>query len=207
MSNRVHVLHAGYAKLGADHCRANCSCVLIASADGRCNVVVDTMTPWDGGRIVDSLRRHGLSPDDIHFVVGTHGHSDHVGNHNLFLKAVHIVGFCVSFGDRYELHPFDRGVPYKIAEGVEVIATPGHTADDVSVVVRTADQGVVVVAGDTFEREEDVFCPEIWRSEGGSHDPERQERSRSQILAMADWIVPGHGPMFKVTPAMKLQQL
>ena len=57
--------------------------------------------------------------------------------------------------------------------------------------------------GDIFEREEDIEKPEIWRSEGGSADPERQERSRLEIIQNADWIVPGHGPMFKVTEAMK----
>ena len=39
------------------------------------------------------------------------------------------------------------GVPYKIAEGIEVIPTPGHTADDVSVVVSARGLGTVVIAG------------------------------------------------------------
>lgn len=34
-------------------------------------------------------------------------------------------------------------------------------------------------------------------------DPERQEKSRLLIADLADYIVPGHGPMFKVTEAMK----
>lgn len=39
------------------------------------------------------------------------------------------------------------GIPFEIGEGIQVIATPGHTADDVSVVVQTKDLGTVVVAG------------------------------------------------------------
>ena len=112
MANQVHILHVGYSKIGVNDedgssfANANCSCVLIT---GECNVIVDTMTPWDTQFIVDSLKSKGLSPDDIQFVISTHGHSDHLGNNNLFLKAKHIVGFCVSFRDQYELHSFDRG--------------------------------------------------------------------------------------------------
>lgn len=58
--------------------------------------------------------------------------------------------------------------------------------------------------GDTFEREEDVEHPEVWKS-AGSLDPERQERSRSLIADLADHIVPGHGPMFRVTEAMRIK--
>lgn len=68
------------------------------------------MTPWDADRIVKSLKLNGLTPDDINYVVSTHGHSDHTGNNNLFLKAKHIVGFSISVKDQYFLHPFDKGM-------------------------------------------------------------------------------------------------
>lgn len=41
----------------------------------------------------------------------------------------------------------NAGTPFKIADGIEVIPTPGHTADDVSVFVKTENLGTVVVAG------------------------------------------------------------
>ena len=40
-----------------------------------------------------------------------------------------------------------QGIPYEIADGITVIPTPGHTADDVSVVVNTQELGTVVIAG------------------------------------------------------------
>ena len=52
---------------------------------------------------------HSLSCDDINFVVCTHGHSDHIGNNNLFLNAKHIVGYGVSFQDIYYDHAFGDG--------------------------------------------------------------------------------------------------
>jgi len=39
------------------------------------------------------------------------------------------------------------GLPFNIDEGITVIPTPGHTADDVSVVIKTEDLGIVVIAG------------------------------------------------------------
>lgn len=38
-------------------------------------------------------------------------------------------------------------MPFQIDEGIQVIATPGHTADDISVVVQTENLGTVVIAG------------------------------------------------------------
>ena len=48
--------------------------------------------------------------EDIGFVVGTHGHSDHLGNLNLFTNAKHIVGFTVSQRDEFFIHPFETGM-------------------------------------------------------------------------------------------------
>jgi glyoxylase-like metal-dependent hydrolase (beta-lactamase superfamily II) len=64
-------------------------------------------------------------------------------------------------------------------------------------------EGVVAIAGDTFEREEDISDPSLWRDVAGSEDPAKQEESRKRLLDMADYIVPGHGPMFKVRQAYK----
>ena len=75
-----------------------------------------------------------------------------------------------------------------------MFASPGHTLDSVSVKVVTED-GVIIVAGDTFEKEEDIDDETIWKL-AGSEDEQQQMKSRNDILALADFIVPGHGPMF-----------
>uniref|UniRef100_A0A182KCJ5 Metallo-beta-lactamase domain-containing protein 1 n=1 Tax=Anopheles christyi TaxID=43041 RepID=A0A182KCJ5_9DIPT len=57
------------------------------------------------------LQEHQLHPDDIDYVVSTHGHSDHLGNNNLFLGAKrHIVGTNISHRNRYYVHDFDAGI-------------------------------------------------------------------------------------------------
>ena len=57
---------------------------------------------------------------------------------------------------------------------IRVIATPGHTLDSISLVVVTGtkEQGTVVIAGDNFEKEEDLQDPDLWKS-AGSEDEEK----------------------------------
>ena len=44
-------------------------------------------------------------------------------------------------------HLHVQGEKYIIDEGVKVVATPGHTGDDISVVVQNTTNGTVLVAG------------------------------------------------------------
>lgn len=74
-----------------------------------------------------------------------------------------------------------------------IVPTPGHTGRDVSVLVKETSMGVVLVAGDLFECCNDE---DSWRML--SENPEVQEMSRRAALHMADVIIPGHGPRFKV---------
>ena len=189
----VKVLQPGYAeRLGPTQQRADGTITLVKGPE---NIVVDTGGPWDRRAILRALKRAHVRPDDVSFVVCTHGHSDHTGNNNLFPNAILISSYEVSKGDLYTFHDFGSGQPYKIDDSVEVIATPGHTKQDVSVIVRVSG-GIVAVVGDLFESADDLEQEELWRS--SSEFPEEQERNRRKILAMADYIVPGHGDVFAV---------
>lgn len=55
------------------------------------------------------LKRHGLTCNDVDFLVCTHGHSDHIGNNNLFLKAKHVMGGAINFKDVYDINSFKTG--------------------------------------------------------------------------------------------------
>ena len=48
-----------------------------------------------------ALSDQGLQPHDIKVVIGTHGHSDHIGNLNLFQQAMFIVCYDICSGDTY----------------------------------------------------------------------------------------------------------
>ncbi|XP_075970968.1 metallo-beta-lactamase domain-containing protein 1 [Anticarsia gemmatalis] len=198
--SEVIVLYEGYSAMsGADQMSANCSCTLIKGVN---NIIVDTMTAWDSEKILTALEKHDVRPENINYVVSTHGHSDHIGNNNLFRMAKHIVGFSISFQDQYFMHPFDKGEEFGINSSVKVIPTPGHTLSDVTVLVKTKENGIVALTGDLFEKLEDIEKPSIW-SEAGSEDPVQQMRNRSKVADLADWIVPGHGPKFQVTKEIR----
>nr|XP_034992541.1 metallo-beta-lactamase domain-containing protein 1 [Zootoca vivipara] len=171
-------------------------------ADGTVSLVlgphltlVDTGGPWGRERLLAGLAEQGVSPRDIRHVVCTHGHSDHVGNLNLFPEALLVVGTDVSRPDgRYLPTDLRRGLPYPLHVGhLDVLPTPGHTGNDVSLLVHGTSLGDVLVAGDLFEHEGDDG---EW--EPLSEDPARQAESRARALGMADVIVPGHGGPFQV---------
>ncbi|KAK6195537.1 hypothetical protein SNE40_000946 [Patella caerulea] len=195
----VIVLKEGYNLDRGKGCqRADGSVTLLK---GRHNIIVDTGSPRDKDKILTALKANGMTPENINYVVCTHGHVDHVGNLNLFQEAVHIVSYDICIGDNYVIHDFKSGIPYEIDDFVEVVATPGHTGADVSVLVKTLQHGNVLVSGDLFECEEDLENPELWQE--NSENCEMQEESRIQMLKYADYIVPGHGTMFKVPDEYK----
>ncbi len=190
----VKVLQPGYARWETpSRLCADGTVTLIRSS---VNIIVDTGLPRDKQTIIGELKAEGIGPTDIAFVVCTHGHSDHVGNNNLFPDATFIVSSDICRGDSYTIHDFSH--PYVIDEDVQVILTPGHTGQDVSVIVRTTP-GVVAVAGDLFENEDDL--PSSGVRHPFSEYPEKQRENQEMIIHTVDYIVPGHGDIFVIKRA------
>ncbi|KAK6985262.1 metallo-beta-lactamase domain-containing protein 1-like isoform X1, partial [Biomphalaria glabrata] len=91
------------------------------------------------------LSDQGLKPEDIHYVICLNGHIEQIGNLNLFSGAVQCVGYDICRHDQYLLHELKEGMPFNIDEDVEIGPTPGHTGNDVLVVVKKANLGVLAV--------------------------------------------------------------
>ncbi|OTF73862.1 hypothetical protein BLA29_010794 [Euroglyphus maynei] len=70
--------------------------------------------------------------------------------------------------------------------------------NDVSVICRNVERlGTVAIVGDLFESGADLQNEQLW-IDAGSMNPTEQRNNRDYILSIADYIVPGHGGMFKV---------
>ncbi|XP_076639785.1 metallo-beta-lactamase domain-containing protein 1 [Colletes latitarsis] len=199
----VIVLFDGYStKLPDGTMKANCSCTLIKASK---NIIVDTMTAWDREKIIQALIQHNITPEEIDYVVCSHSHPDHIGNNNLFMNAEHIIGICVNRGDMFFTTDLACG-EYKLCPEVKVVTTPGHTSDDVTVWVESIVSGKsthFAITGDLFEKEEDILDPSIWKDLGTEELQKTQSNMRASVINLADFIIPGHGPMFRVTDSMR----
>lgn len=195
----VIVLRPGYTHLDASGTFRAGGTITLVRGDGY-RILIDTGGPGERALLLDALAHQRLTPEQITHVVCTHGHVDHVSNNNLFPEAEFLMGRDRSVGIRFS--PLElSGGPIAIARGVQVLATPGHTSEDLSLVINT-DVGVVAIVGDLFENAADLEHEELWLSQ--SRDPSRQRKSRAEIFELADFIVPGHGDRFATRrPALR----
>ena len=177
---RIDVLVEGYAR--SPHVAGTVSLV---RDEGRV-IVVDPGMVADRAVILEPLRDLGVRPEEVTDVVVSHHHLDHTVNIALFpVVPVH------DFQSIIEGDVFTR----RAAEGVQLtpsvrlLATPGHTPQDVTTLVGTADDVV-------------ALTHLWWTAEGPADDPyspDRQElaRQRERVLGLATLVVPGHGAAFR----------
>ena len=165
------------------------------------NIIVDTGSFLDKDKIIEELKKENLTPEDINIVVLTHLHLDHLVNTYLFKNAKVFCKFKGTYPGQAHypskgyLEKAEIADGVKLTEEVEFLLTPGHTPDMVSVVVNTAE-GKVVIAGDAFPNES--FLNLEKQPDPLFMDVEEFNKSRNKILEIADYIVPGHGDIFKV---------
>ncbi len=159
------------------------------------NIIIDTGSFQDEEKIIDALAEEGLKPEDINIVVLTHLHIDHSRNTNIFSNAELFVKHS-DFGTKWDINDITvvraELENLEIAKDVKIILTPGHFPFHISVVVKTKD-GIVVVAGDAIAKKETlekIPYPQ-WNNE-------EYLKSQKKILEIADYVIPGHGKMFKV---------
>ena len=181
---RDDVLVEGYARL--PHVAGTVSLVRDA---GRV-VVVDPGMVADRELILRPLRELGVAPEDVTDVVLSHHHLDHTLNVALFpVVPVHDFQSVIE-GDVFTQRAAD-GVD--LTPSVRLLATPGHTPQDVTTLVGTPDDVV-------------ALTHLWWTGEGPADDPyspDRDElrRQRERVLELVTLIVPGHGAPFRPSDA------
>lgn len=178
-----HLLATGYTSSTGPGVAATISLV----RDGDFTIVVDPGMVADVAVIHDALADHGLKAGDVTDVVLSHHHPDNILNVGLF-PAAHIHDHKAI----YQGHSWTTrdAEGYSFTPSVRLIATQGHSAEDITLLAGTSSDGVVAVAGDLW-----------WRADGPADDPVTISRSllrssRERVLAVADLVVPGHGAPF-----------
>lgn len=112
--------------------------------------IVDTGNPGSEGAIEESLRAIGTGWDDVAHVILTHRHPDHIGSLGAVMAAAPAAAGYAGEPDIPQMaapRPLTAVDDGSTVFGLEIIATPGHTAGSISVLDRTAG---VLVAGDAL---------------------------------------------------------
>jgi glyoxylase-like metal-dependent hydrolase (beta-lactamase superfamily II) len=177
---RVDVLAEGYVRL--PYVAGTVS--LIRDADRV--IIVDPGMVADRELILGPMRELGVSPDDVTDVVLSHHHPDHTLNVALFpVVPVHDYRWVLE-GDHMTVRPADGLL---ITPSVQLLFTPGHSLQDVTTLVGTAEDVV-------------ALTHLWWASDGPAddrHAPDREQLrlQRERVLDVAGLVVPGHGPAFR----------
>jgi len=176
---KVKILLEGY--VSAESGGHSCSTVTLVQDDGL-NIVVDPGTLRNQKLLVDALKKEGLEIDDIDVVYITHSHMDHYRNIGMFphAKSLDYWGWWIEDVAEDYTDP---------SQNIKMINTPGHSTDGTTLLVETRE-GTVAICGDVF-----------WKENHPDKDPyaidaEKLKESRKKVLALADFIIPGHGGMF-----------
>jgi glyoxylase-like metal-dependent hydrolase (beta-lactamase superfamily II) len=181
---RLDVLVTGYARM------PSVAGTVSLVRDGDRVIVVDPGMVASRSAITDPMRALGVDPADVTDVVLSHHHPDHTVNIALFGE-VPVHDFqAVYTRDRWERRPAD-GV--SLTPSVRLLATPGHTPQDLTVLVGTPD-GVAALTHLWWTADgplEDPYAP----------DAEELSRQRRRVLELATLVVPGHGALFVPGPA------
>ena len=192
---KIKILIKGYARKEKNLELASSTTTLIQ--ENNLNIIVDP--GMNRKLLLKSLEKENLSPKDINYVILTHTHLDHCLLTGIFENAI--------IFDNLNTYTFDG----KIGEHegkvpgteIKIIRTPGHDQFHCSVLINDEEFGKVVIASDVFwwsDDEKQKTDRESLMNHKDLYMKNKEElmNSREKILEIADYIIPGHGEMFKV---------
>ena len=189
--NKVKVLIEGYARVSSGGTwDATSSATLIDT--GKFKVIVDP--GCNRKLLLRRIKKEGLKTSDINYVFLSHYHLDH----------------CLLTGIFENATVFDSSVWQKRSIGgdlagdtlpetdIKIIKTPGHTLDHASLLIPTSE-GKVLISADVFWwKENEEGKVDIDKVDEFALDINALKASRKKALEIADFIIPGHGKMFRV---------
>jgi len=181
----VKILIEGYTTADAAESGEEKTCPTVTLVkDKNIIMVVDTGVLESQQMLVDALEKEGLKVDDVNVVCITHSHIDHYRNIGMFPDAKTLEFYGLWHKNTVE------DWKEQFTDDIKIIKTPGHDSTGITLLVKTND-GIVAICGDIFWKENypdnDLYAD----------DPEKLKGTRRIILENADWVIPGHGGMFK----------
>lgn len=183
MPATFHLLHPGYVRDGGVTVGSSVS----LAVDEDALIVVDPGMVADRAAILGPLSELGHQPADVTHVVLTHHHPDHALNVALFPNAELIDAWARYRGDQWLDHDGDG---YRVSPHAWILLTPGHTLQDITLMVET-DPDVVACTHAWWHTDQTPVIDPL------ADDQAALEASRRRILAEADVVVPGHGEPFR----------
>ncbi|NOX71974.1 MAG: MBL fold metallo-hydrolase [Candidatus Micrarchaeota archaeon] len=161
----------------------SCSTVTLVR-NGKIRMVIDPGTLPSRNVLVDALKKEGIIPEDVNFVGITHSHMDHYRSIGMFPNASAVDYWGIWKKDVW------KECKGNLSDDIRIVKTPGHSYDSITFLVKTKND-IVAICGDVF-----------WKEGYPQDDPYAQDReklqeSRKYILKTADFIIPGHGEMFR----------
>ena len=179
----IYVLINGYADL--DRSPFSVASTVTYIRDGDSHVIVDPGLVPSPTSILEPLRSHGARPQDITDVIFSHHHPDHTANAALFPDArIHDHG-AIYRNDTWQSRPAEG---FELSSSIRLIETPGHTPQDITTLVGTAEGTV-------------ALTHLWWSQQGPPEDPLASDGAalhagRARVLDIAALIIPGHGAPF-----------
>lgn len=163
------------------------------------DVIVDTGTGDNIGYIKDSMKKAGLTDEDLSLIVNTHNHYDHIGGNRCFDLEIAMhkadadaieagdddATVALMFGRSIESMEINK----KLEEGDKihdfvVLHTPGHTKGGICLY-----DGETLISGDTVFAGGGFGRMDI----GGDVNDMKESLKRLSELDVK-YLLPGHGP-------------
>ena len=191
----IKILVEGYVKNENDNEYASSTTVLLKE-NGKIVIVDPGM---DRRLLMNALKKQNISTKAVDYVILTHSHSDHSLLSGVFENAKIL--------DDSDIYQWDGKISSHNGKvpgtTIEIIKTPGHDMFHCSVLVQTNEYGKVAIVGDVFWWKDDQKQETDDKSLVKRDDPyvknlKELTESRKTVLELADYIIPGHGKMFKV---------
>lgn len=183
----------------------NCATVTLLITDNNKKILFDSGAFGYADKLVQNLNKLSLTPDDIDYVILSHAHFDHNANLYLFNKAQLIYdkwlinlkdGRTQKFGKEFD------NIPQANIQGIQIIKTPGHTEDSISIISQYQGKKYAVV-GDALK----ISILKKGIIDKSYSNPTLYRDNMNKICNMADVVISGEDGLIVGDKLLEVKKL